>query len=118
AQVTGVSTLIVAMGVGAMSIWVSPWGALQTERLLAEQRARSEFTMLRAGHFQPINNGRQVTYVEELTENRTRLNTLFYAESGSDSGAPAIAVAEYGTQQVHPEYQERYLQLYNGVRYQ
>ena len=117
-RVTAVSTLLVALLVGGMSLWISPWGALQTERLLAEQRSRSEFTMLRAGHFQRLNNGRQVTYVAELTDSRTRLNTLFFAELGSDAQAPAVAVAEYGTQEVHPDYQQRYLQLYNGVRYQ
>src|SRR5690606_19310032 len=42
----------------------------------------------------------------------------FFAELGSGSVAPAIAVAEYGTQNVHPDYQQRYLQLFNGVRYQ
>lgn len=117
-KITAVATIFMATLVGAMSLWISPWGALQTERLLAEQRSRSEFTMLRAGHFQRLSQGTQVMYIAELSDNRTRLNTLFFAELGSPNQAPAVTVAEYGVQDVHPDYQQRYLQFYNGVRYQ
>ncbi len=113
--ITSIPAVIVALIVGAMSLWVSPWGAAQTEKLFAEQRARSEFTTLRSGHFQPFNGGKVVTYVESVSENRTQLNKLFLTQVGTPT---SVAIAEVGKQRHNNEYDQRYLELHNGIRYQ
>ncbi|WP_339897857.1 LPS export ABC transporter permease LptF [uncultured Gilvimarinus sp.] len=113
--ITAIPAVVVALIVGAMSLWVSPWGAAQTEKLFAEQRARSEFTTLRAGHFQPFNGGKVVTYVESVSENRTQLNKLFLTQVGTPT---SVAIAEVGKQRHNSEYDQRYLELHNGIRYQ
>ena len=114
-SITAVPAVVVALVVGAMSLWVSPWGAAQTEKLFAEQRSRSEFTMLRPGNFQRL-NGQQVTYVESLSHDRLQLNHLFLAQV--DQKGTTVAVACRGNQIIHPEYGQRYLQLHQGTRYQ
>ncbi|UTF60888.1 LPS export ABC transporter permease LptF [Gilvimarinus sp. DA14] len=116
--ITAVPGVLVAVLIGAMSLWVSPWGAAQTELLFAEQASRSEFTMLRSGHFQKLNGGRQVTYVETVSHNNSQLNNLFVAQVGGADQLPAVSLAQRGNQIVHPEFGERYLELHDGVRYQ
>jgi lipopolysaccharide export system permease protein len=113
--ITAIPAVLVACLVGAMSLWVSPWGAAQTEKLLAEQRSRSEFTTLRSGHFQPFSGGKVVTYVESVSDNRTRLNQLFLAQVGNPT---SVAIAEVGKLRHNSEYDERYLELQQGIRYQ
>lgn len=118
--ITYISAIIVALLVGCMSLWISPLGALKTEKLLAEQRSRSEFTMLRGGYFQPINNGEQVIYIETLSSNREQLNRLFVAQMANPkTGSKAsVAVAEHARQILNPIYGQRYLQLEDGFRYE
>ncbi len=117
---TLISSVFVAFIVACMSFWIGPLGALKTENLLMEQRSRSEFTMLRSGYFQPVQEGRQVIYIENLSQNRQRLNHLFVAEMAdlNHEGRASITVADYATQRFDPKYQQRYLQLHNGVRYE
>lgn len=112
---TMLPALVVAVVVGSLSLWVSPWGAAKTEQLFAEQRARKEFTMLRPGHFQRIGGG-SFTYVESVSSDRQQLNNLFLAQITPQG--TTIAVAESGNQIIHPEYNRRYLELHHGVRYQ
>lgn len=116
--ITAVPAVLVALIIGAMSLWVSPWGAAQTERLFAEQASRSEFSMLRSGHFQKLNDGRQVTYVESVSHNNSQLNNLFVAQAGGRGQLPSVSVAQKGNQIIHPEFGGRYLELHDGVRYQ
>ncbi|MDO3386298.1 LPS export ABC transporter permease LptF [Gilvimarinus sp. SDUM040013] len=112
---TMVPAAVVAVLVGSMSLWVSPWGAAKTEQLFAEQRSRNEFTMLRPGHFQRIGDT-SFAYVQNVSADRRQLNKLFLAQLGP--GGSTVAVAESGKQINHPQYNQRYLELHNGVRYQ
>lgn len=114
-RVTMVPAVLVALLVGSMSLWVSPWGAARTEQLFAEQRARNEFTMLRPGHFQRIGD-QSFAYVETVSSDRKRLNNLFLAQL--TPGGSTVAVAQSGNQIIHPQYNQRFLELHQGVRYQ
>jgi len=113
--ITAIPTVIVAIIVGAMSLWVSPWGAAKTEQIFIEQSSRSEFTTLRSGYFQPFNGGKVVTYVDSISDSRTQLNQLFLTQVGTPT---SVAIAEVGKQRHNSQYNERYLELHNGIRYQ
>lgn len=117
---TFISSVTVAVFVGCMSLWASPLGALKTEKLLAEQRSRSEFTMLRGGYFQSINNGQQVIYIENLSSDREQLNYLFVAQMAvpKENINASISVAKQARQIYNLEYGQRYLQLEEGYRYE
>ncbi|MBU2887331.1 LPS export ABC transporter permease LptF [Gilvimarinus agarilyticus] len=114
-KLTMLPTVLVALFVGSMSLWVSPWGAAKTELLFAEQRSRNEFTMLRPGHFQSIGDN-SFAYVQSVSNDREKLNNLFLAQLAPDG--PTIAVAQSGNQFFHPQYNQRFLELHHGVRYQ
>ncbi len=121
---TMIPTALMAALVAVLSLWVSPLGAQKTEELINQQRQRSEFDMLQAGRFQAISQGRLMTYVQELSNNRRRLNHVFVAEMdpSPDPGAGperlSLIIAEYGEQVMHPDYGQRYLELRQGYRYE
>ncbi|WP_111640670.1 LPS export ABC transporter permease LptF [Marinimicrobium alkaliphilum] len=118
---TLIPALFIAGMVAALSLWISPLGIRQAETLLAEQRVRSDFERVQAGRFQGLGSGGADMYVETLSDNNRRLNHLFVAFSEADEVGEertAIVVAEYGQQEIHETYGQRYLNLYNGRRYE
>lgn len=117
---TLVPALGIALFVGGLSLYVSPLGVRATETLLAEQRTRNEFETVQSGRFQALNQDAAIIYVEGVSNNRKRLEQVFVAESGNAEGDQrmAILVAEYGEQSTHEEYDQRYLNLHKGRRYE
>ncbi len=112
--------LLISVIVGSLTLWVSPTGVRATETILAEQRTRSEFDAIQTGRFQALGQSESMTYVEDVSADRNRLQTVFVAEGGGEAGRTrhSVLVAEYAEQALHPEYQQRYFNLYNGVRYE
>lgn len=120
-QIMGITLLpafVIALLVTIFSFWLAPVGAQQTAKIVDEQRNRSEFETLSAGRFQSLGQGQTMTYVEEITNKRKRLNGVFIAREGSDKSHLMVAMAEYGEQVQHPEYGQRYLMLHEGDRYE
>lgn len=117
---TLITGVIMSTIIASLSLWLGPLGAKKTELLIAEQRQRSEFDSLPEGRFQSLGKGQAITYVESLSSNRKRLNHVFVAqtESVSENPSQAIMLAEFGEQMLHPDYDQRYLTLHNGVRYE
>lgn len=118
--ITMVPALLIALIVGSLSLWVSPNGVRATETILAEQRTRSEFDMIQTGRFQSLGQSNSMTYVETVSDDRNRLQGVFMAEGGREAGRDrhSVLVAESAEQALHPEYQQRYFNLYKGVRYE
>lgn len=110
----------VALFVGSMSLWISPMGVRATETVIAEQRTRNEFETIQPRRFQTLNKGTATTYVEGISDNRQRLQRVFFAESdsGAGDGRVSILVAEYAQQATHEEYGHRYLNMHKGRRYE
>jgi lipopolysaccharide export system permease protein len=106
----------VACAVALLSFWLSPLGAQLSEKVLAEQRNRSEFENLQEGRFQSIGQGRIMTYIEKVANNNKRLEKVFVAQQ--DGAAIAIVVADNGEQIHKAEYGQRYLVLHEGFRYE
>lgn len=116
--VTLLPAFFIAVVVALFSFWLAPAGAQQTAKILDEQRNRSEFETLNAGRFQALGQGQTMTYVDEITNKRKRLNGVFIAREGSEKSHLMVAMAEYGEQIQHPEYGQRYLMLHEGDRYE
>jgi lipopolysaccharide export system permease protein len=107
---------MVALVVALFSLWLTPLGEQLNEKILEEQRNRSEFDTLNAGRFQTL--GQNITFVDELTSNRKRLENVFIAHDDSDKSRPMVAVAKYGEQIQSSEYDQRYLVLHDGIKYE
>lgn len=109
---------LVMLAVGAMSLYVSPWGMEQVERIFNEQRKATEFEMLAPGRFQDLSSGERVTYTEALSDDKRQLQGVFIAEISRDKPGISIVTAEVGSQLVDSETGSRFLILEEGARYQ
>jgi lipopolysaccharide export system permease protein len=116
--ITLIPAFMIAVLVALFSFWLSPLGAELNAKILDEQRNRSEFDSLNAGRFQTLGQGQTMVYVDELTNNRKRLEHVFIARDGADKFNRMIAVAKNGEQIQNVEYGQRYLMLHEGHRYE
>ncbi|MGS2717089.1 LPS export ABC transporter permease LptF [Eionea flava] len=111
----GIVTLVIA----SLSLWITPLGLHEAEKILAQQQARNDFETMQEARFQVSRNKRLVSYTEDISDNREQLNAFFLANMKTKDDELLMttrsSVAEYkvlgGTNQ-------RYLVLKNGTRYE
>jgi lipopolysaccharide export system permease protein len=110
---------LVAILVGAFSLYIGPKGAEASENLLAKQRARTEFETLQPERFHRIAQDTGVTYAEGITADKKQLLNVFMAEFAAEGAQQGVSVmtAETGETQIDPETGKRYLVLRNGHQY-
>jgi lipopolysaccharide export system permease protein len=109
-------SLIVAIVVGAMSLFLSPWGFQNVDRLLAEESKKTEFEMLLPGRFQSFDSVKSVVYTESISDDKKVMNNVFIAAKTGDEKLLNLIYAAKGTQEVDSS-GDRYLILSNGTRY-
>ena len=112
---------LVALLVAWLSLWLSPQGIAAMELLLNQQEALTEFDTLVPGRFQSMRDGSRVTYVEELSDDRSQLSRVFITEkraagAGKEDRGITVLVANSGRQEIQPD-GGRYLILQDGYRY-
>lgn len=110
-------SILVAVLVGAMSLFLSPWGMQKVEYLLAEQSKKTEFEMLFPGRFQRFSSANSVTYAESISDDKKVMSNVFVAEKNVGSEALDLVYAESGEQRIDAS-GDRYLILRNGTRYE
>ncbi len=112
--------LLVALLVGSLSLFVTPYGVNQTALLLKKQEAASEFDTLAAGRFQRPGNSLRVTYTETISDGNKELNNIFISDRIKSGGGWQLVVitAERGHQYRDPESGARFLILQEGYRYE
>ena len=113
-------TVVVAVIVALLSLWITPAGVQKTEDILEQQSERSEFESLRAARFQSLRGGSSIIYVDGKNRDRTVLDHVFMAQMGVSDMADselAVVVAESAVRINNKEFKQRYLQLQNGSRY-
>ena len=108
-------SLVVAVLVGFLSLYLTPWGMNKVEDIFSEQAKLTEFEMLIPGRFQSLPSGNRVTYTERLSEDKRTLYGVFISEQ-TDKGLQVL-VAARGTQRIDAETGERFLILHEGSRY-
>ncbi|MFL1466057.1 LPS export ABC transporter permease LptF [Marinobacter sp. DUT-3] len=113
---TLLASIPVMLTVGAMSLYVSPWGMKQVEAIFNEQRKATEFEMLAPGRFQDLESGGRVTYTEGLSDDKRVLEGVFIAEYGREG--LTIITAESGSQLIDQETGSRFLILEEGGRFE
>ncbi|WP_197053297.1 LPS export ABC transporter permease LptF [Litchfieldella xinjiangensis] len=118
-RVSLIPAAIVAILVAVCSLWLTPAGALQNERMIAEQQSRLDFTALAPGRFQDFGQGR-TAYTEAMNDDQSRMQEVFISErQRRNDGAPETMVtrASEGYQTVDDETGSRFLVLTEGERY-
>ncbi|KXJ47833.1 MULTISPECIES: LPS export ABC transporter permease LptF [Marinobacter] len=115
---TLLGSIPVMLVVGAMSLYVSPWGMKKVEGIFNEQRQATEFEMLAPGRFQSLSSGERVTYTEALSEDKRRLEGVFIAEHSEDGKGLTIITAREGSQFIDEQTGSRFLVLEDGARFE
>lgn len=109
--------LLVALIVGLCSLWLTPAGLAQNERLLTEQEQRADFSMLTPGRFQSL--GERTLYTERVEQGSSRMENVFIAERDRNEQGQNLEVvtrAASGYQVNDEETGSRFLVLSDGSR--
>ncbi len=114
---TVLSSLLVSLVVGAMSLYFSPWGMRQEEKLLADQSKLTEFDLLTPGRFQALKSGERVTYTESISGNKKILEHVFISEKSPNGQKLIVLSAASGTLKLDEKTGSRFLLLHNGKRF-
>lgn len=115
---TLIGSFPVMVVVGAMSLFVSPWGMKHVEQIFNEQSKATEFEMLAPGRFQDFTSGGRVTYTESLSDDKRQLQGVFIAEYDQNGEGITLITAETGSQLIDEETGSRFLILEEGGRFQ
>jgi len=118
-QWTYIPAAIVTVIIASLSLWLTPLGLHEAEKILAQQQARNDFETMQEARFQVSRNKSLVSYTENVSDNREQLNAFFLANMnvGKDEALMTVRskVAEY---KLLGDTDQRYLVLKNGVRYE
>lgn len=111
------ASLPIMIIVGSMSLYLGPWGMKQVETIIEDQAKATEFEMLAPGRFQNLMSGGRVTYTEDLSDDKRRLEGVFIAEYGRNGEGLSIITADSGSQLIDKDTGSRFLILKNGARF-
>ncbi|MEL0082392.1 MAG: LPS export ABC transporter permease LptF [Gammaproteobacteria bacterium] len=112
----GLLGLAAALPVAGLSFYVAPWAEEQTIKI--EERVESEpaLTGISSGVFRPIDEGQRIFYVQQLSDDRTRLENVFIRDN-SDPSRETLIVAPLGRIQIDEANGDQFLVLQQGYRY-
>jgi lipopolysaccharide export system permease protein len=111
------TALLVALLVGALSLYVSPVGVKAAEDLFVEQRNRTEFETLKPARFHKLSSRDGVSYAQSVSPDKKQLQQVFLAGTAETSDKLSVLTAATGQTQVNPVTGQRYLVLENGHQY-
>lgn len=117
---TLIPATLIALLAALLSFSLTPMGVREVATILQEQDALTEFDTLVPGRFQSMKDGVRVTYAEDLTGGRERLQGVFISDLGKNTRGEdnkiTLLAAPTGYQQVLED-GSRYLVLEDGYRY-
>jgi lipopolysaccharide export system permease protein len=111
------SALVVASVVGLLALKITPTLEVERVRFMHEQRTTREFEGLMEGVFHMFSGGDRVSYAEQVSADRRRLEHVFLADRRGAAGSVTIW-AEWGSQYVDERTGSRFLLLERGRRYE
>ncbi len=79
---TLLSASVVAVVIACLSLSLTPWGLMNSETLLEQQKDLNEFDVMVPGIFQDISNGARTTYAENIEG--TEIENVFMHETEAD----------------------------------
>lgn len=111
------TAVVVAIIVSVFSLYIGPKGVQASERLLAEQRSRTEFETLKPARFHKLSSHEGVSYAQSLSEDKRRLENVFLAGAAEQLDSFSIITAKSGETLIDQVSGKRYLVLSDGHQY-
>lgn len=112
---------IIAAVTAFISLWLSPYGVQESERIKEEQQSRSELDLLQSSRFQVVNDGKLVTYIEptEDEQQSQHLGDVFVATMNEQEDESLVVLRATNAHRArNAQYQQDYLVLEEGARYE
>lgn len=107
---------LLAAGIGALSLWVTPDRNAALDRFLIKQRAEASFDRLSAGTFNAFGRGQRTLYAESVSDDGQTLSGVFIFEYGER--APLVTVwADQASRYVNERTGSQFLVLGDGTRH-
>ncbi len=119
-RIAGLLSVGLAVIIGALSLWLSPWAEYRMQRLKDEAKSVTEIGGIPVGTFRSFGTeaGEGVFYVEKIDPRRGRLKEIFVQAPGELPLQQQVVAAERGYQKTDEQTGQRYLILQNGIRYE
>lgn len=112
-------TLLVSILVGLFSLYISPLGAANSDKILQQEKRRSGLEVLTPGRFHASRDGKTVTYTESVSRDDARMENLLIVHNDSDNPKRvALIAAANGSYRIDEASGSRYLVLLQGTRFQ
>lgn len=110
----------VAIITAVLTLWVAPYADKYADNLWYKG-ALSPLELIMPGHFQSLQKGKVIFYVENVSRDHTQLSNIFVAEQQADDANPlkvkqAVSSAASGYQKIDQD-GNTYLVFRNGNRY-
>jgi lipopolysaccharide export system permease protein len=109
-------SLLLALLVAALSLYVRPWAYEKSYWLKANAEANFDFSRLRPGRFHEIGQSKYVVFLEKLDADFRRAEGVFIQER--DDSVRKIVRADEAWQEVDPKTAEKSIVLRNGYYYE
>ena len=112
---SGLAIVPIAMVTGILTLYVSPAGFQQVERMLNHEKKRSELELVEAGKFLQLRARRGIIYTGEIGAERQTMKDVFIVQQHID-GEWTVLRAASGYQHYESAEDARFMTLQNGAR--
>lgn len=123
-RVTFYIAVAITMVVLFLMLWVNPWISTKRQQVMASDEATIHLVQtLIPGRFQASPDGSHVMYVEQLSSDRQRAETVFLAHEKKNpdptqQSSWMLVLAEQGYQMKDPQSADPFFVTTNGYRYE
>jgi lipopolysaccharide export system permease protein len=121
-QLSMMPAFCMAAVIGFFAFYLGPWGAQEAFRVMVEQERRSGLEVLSPRRFHSSNEGRTVTYAEEINSEKAEMKGLFIVnydrENRSEAYRKVVLIrAKRGEYRVDDD-GNRYMVMKDGERFE
>ena len=115
----GVLSILLVVIMAVTSLYLAPTGEAKVQQILADPKTKESLGVIIPGDFRSFNGDRQTAYVEELTDDKTRMKTVFVSSVREEKGRRTVALVVAETAKIikDPTSGYKYLELYDGYQY-
>ena len=117
-----IPALCLALVIGFFAFYLGPWGAQKAFNVLVEQERRSGLELLSPRRFHSSNEGRTVTYAEEIDSKKAEMKGLFIVnydrEKRSDAYRKVVLMRAAKGEYHIDENGNRFLVMKDGERFE
>jgi lipopolysaccharide export system permease protein len=110
----------VAIFVGIIMIWISPYIALERAKLMRSTGIQTWIQTIMPGRFHAIHAGKQVFYVQSMSRDHSKAEQVFLAKKSENNDKVLwdILWADKAYAETDPKTLEKYVVLQDGKEYQ